>query len=80
MTAILTPGMQAKLERFACNTRRLRIRAGLSQQELAWAVHVDKSSISKIESGRMRPSFQLAVRISRVLDGDLDEMVDEVMP
>ena len=55
--------------------RRLRDESGMTQQEMAWAVYRDRSTISKIESGRVEPGLGLAFRIARCLDNSLEAMV-----
>lgn len=52
-----------------------RIRKGLTQLQLAEQVGVGQSAISEIESGDMRPSTPLLVRLADVLDLDLDALV-----
>jgi DNA-binding XRE family transcriptional regulator len=46
----------------------------MTQQQLAWAVQRDRSTISKIEAGRLLPSFRLAYRIASCLDSTLEAM------
>jgi DNA-binding XRE family transcriptional regulator len=60
---------------FGTNVRAVRIDAGMTQQQLAWAARVDRSTISAIECGRQKPSIELAKRISILLEVDLDDMV-----
>ncbi len=52
-----------------------RIRKGLTQLQLAEEVGVVQSAISEIESGNLRPSTTLLVRLADVLDLDLDALV-----
>jgi transcriptional regulator with XRE-family HTH domain len=52
-----------------------RIRKGLTQFQLAEEVGVVQSAISEIESGNLRPSTMLLVRLADVLDLDLDALV-----
>ncbi|MBT2419824.1 helix-turn-helix domain-containing protein [Streptomyces sp. ISL-22] len=53
---------------FGAELRRLRIGAGLSLTQLAAAVHYSKGQLSKIETGRKRPTVELA----RLCDAALD--------
>ena len=55
--------------------KNARIRKGLTQLQLAEQVGVGQSAISEIESGDMRPSIPLLVRLADVLDLDLDALV-----
>jgi transcriptional regulator with XRE-family HTH domain len=47
--------------------RRHRIRAGLTMAALAKRVRVDKSAISRYESGEQSPSLGTALRLAKVL-------------
>ncbi|GIH05345.1 hypothetical protein Rhe02_34120 [Rhizocola hellebori] len=62
---------------FGEELRRLREHAQLSQTELARGVHYSKSQISRVESGRLRPSFALAEACERVLraEGALTRLI-----
>ena len=43
---------------FNKNLQKLRIKRGLSQQDLANAIGVTRSSVANYESGNRRPSFE----------------------
>ena len=45
--------------------KELRIRTGLTQEELADAIRVSRQTIISIEKGKYIPSVSLAIRIAR---------------
>ena len=47
-----------------------RIEKGLTQEEVARIVGVNRASLSKVENGKTSPSVRLAQRIGAVLDFD----------
>ena len=53
---------------------RLRLRAGLSQQQLADKVGMTQANISRIETGRQEPSIGTAALLSRALGISVDEL------
>lgn len=55
--------------------KEYRLRAGLTQQQLAQVVGVDRSTMSYYESGKAQPSLAVLVKIARVLNATLDEIV-----
>ena len=57
------------------NFRACRERASLTQQELADIVNVDRSSISKWESGDFLPRTEKLPLIARTLDCSIDELL-----
>lgn len=65
----MTPAQQ-----FGANLAHAREQHGLSQSQLARKVEVVDTYISRIETGRAQPSFQLILALARQLDlppGDL---------
>ncbi|MEU7577798.1 helix-turn-helix transcriptional regulator [Streptomyces sp. NPDC041068] len=69
--------MQEQPARFGSELRRARIAAGLTLTELAAAVHYSKGQISKVETGKKRPSPGLARLCDAALhtDGALASLV-----
>ena len=59
---------------FGGNIRRLRVKEGITQVQLADMLGVQQSMISNLEAGERRPSIELAFAISRVFDVPLDEL------
>jgi len=55
--------------------RTLRKAKNLTQQELGHQADVDYKFIGEIERGNMNPSFKVLVKIAKVLDVDLPEML-----
>lgn len=47
------------------NIRALRTAKGLTQEELAAALHVTRQTVSNYENGRSRPDIDMVLRIAR---------------
>lgn len=61
--------------------RSARLRAGISQGELASRSRVTRQAVSAIESGRVAPTMPVALRLARALGTTVDELfrlVDEL--
>ncbi len=56
--------------------RELRSGRGLSQAEVAEALHVSRQTIISIEQGRYLPSLPLAFRIARFFDTPLEKLFE----
>ena len=54
--------------------RRLRESQGLSQGQLALALHVSRQTINAIETGRYLPSLPLAFAIARFFGRHIEEV------
>ena len=54
--------------------RERRTQRGLSQGQLAEAVHVSRQTINSIEKGRYIPSLPLALALARYFDSRVEEM------
>jgi len=67
------PDFRAEYEALepAFQIARLRMKRGLTQQELAERIGTQQPSIARIESGRFRPSMAMLERIASALDADL---------
>lgn len=59
---------------FTSYLKDFRIRAGLTQEELALTVGVRRETIVRLEAGRYNPSLKLAVDISRAVNGPIEEI------
>ena len=59
--------MKAK-DLVAWNVRRLRVRAGLSQEALAVDADIDRSYVGRIERGVENPTVETLDRIAGALD------------
>ena len=64
--------MELKIGR---NIRRLRTEAGLSQEELAQALHISPQSVSKWERGEGYPDITALPGLSRYFGVTLDELI-----
>ncbi len=51
-----------------------RLRRGLSQGTVARLAGIGPSYVSRIENGRIQPSFRTVVRLQRALKADLEEL------
>ena len=54
-----------------------RIKKDLSQEKLAEKVGVSTRTISLIESGLQHPKFFLVVKLSKILNFDINILLDE---
>lgn len=61
---------------FSENLRKHRMERGLSQQQLADKLFVDRSSIAHWEIGRRMPDASILPRIAEALDLDMTSFVD----
>jgi putative molybdopterin biosynthesis protein len=57
--------------------RALRVRAGMSQTQLASEVSVSRQTIQAIESGSVIPSTLISLRLARVFGGCVDDIFRE---
>jgi len=60
---------------FASRLREARRTAGLTQEELSFALDVTKSTVSSWETGRETPSFRYLELLAHELDLSLDFLV-----
>ena len=63
-------------ETFGKALKELRESKGLSQQQLAGRLFVNRSSISNWESGRRIPDLIIISRLAQALDTDISELVN----
>lgn len=57
-------------------TIEFRKKLNMTQVELAKALELEQSSISRIENGTLIPSIETTKKIAKVLNASLDELVD----
>lgn len=59
--------------------REYRLRAGLTQEDLAKAVGVSRQTVNSIEAGRYIPSLPLALKLAQYFSCPTDEIfgIDE---
>jgi putative transcriptional regulator len=56
--------------------RERRIRAGLTQADLAAAVGVSRQTVISIENGRYLPSLLLAFRMARLFEVPVEQLFE----
>lgn len=59
------------------NLKELRNKAGLTQEELASKCEIQRSTIAMIEGGVNKPSFELALKLSKALNCTVEELAGE---
>ena len=57
--------------------KKLRLQAGMSQEQLAAAAGVSRISIVRYESGERVPDGDVAARIATVLNCTVDDLIDK---
>ena len=63
--------MEENLTQLGRNIARLRIKKGITQEKLGELTNYSTNHISKLESARTNPSFDLIVKIANALQVDL---------
>jgi len=61
--------------KFGETLRKLRINKGLSQNELAEKLFVDRSTIARWENGSRMPDAAMLIKIAECLDVDIDVLI-----
>lgn len=59
--------MTSVSQRFATNLKKLRIRTGLSQMDLATKADLDVTTINELESGKRQPMLKTTWKIANAL-------------
>ena len=68
-------------ERFGTNVRIRRLRAGLTQDQLASTIGLSRTSVANIEQGRQQVLLHHAWAIARALGAEsIDELVGLAVP
>ncbi len=67
--------MNYDMEKTGQRIQQLRIQHGYTQEEFAKALNIDRSNLSRIESGRRGCSLDLLVQLSGILGVTLDYIV-----
>ena len=57
------------------NIRDLRIRSGLTQDDLAGKLFVTRQTVSNYENGKSRPDIDMLMRLAEVLDTDMNTIL-----
>lgn len=63
------------LKRLGLRIKQLRTEKGLSQRELGDEIEVEKSNVSRIESGRFNTKVLTLYKISKALDIPLTDLI-----
>ena len=63
------------MKQFADRLREARVAAGMTQEQLGFALGITKSSVSAWENGRETPSFRMLPELRRQLSRSLDELI-----
>lgn len=59
---------------FTSRLKDYRIKAGLTQEELAQRVNVRRETILRLEAGKYNPSLKLAIDISRAIQTPIEDI------
>ena len=59
------------------NIKQMRVKKGLTQEELAQKLGIDQSMIVQIESGRRMTSLMTAIDIAKYLDCTMNDICKE---
>lgn len=82
MKTVFTKGsntMKPDLELIGRNLKLLRTARGVSQEELAGAIHLTRSTYSSYESGTKLPDLQTLDALSELYDVSFDSLVNHDM-
>jgi transcriptional regulator with XRE-family HTH domain len=71
----LTVGIMKSRQVAGENIRRLRVRLGLSQEQLAFEAELDRTYVSGLERGDRNPSLDVLDRISQALGVNTHELL-----
>lgn len=64
------------MEELSSNIKKLRLMAGITQEELADQVGVVRQTIAYLERGEYMPSLALAWRIAKIFNKSIEEVFD----
>lgn len=57
------------------NIRDLRLRKGLTQEELASRLFVTRQTVSNYENGKTRPDVDMIIKLGELLDADANAVI-----
>lgn len=63
------------LKKLALKIKQLRTAKGLSQNQFGLEIEMEKSNVSRLESGTVSPKITTLNKIAKVLDVSLSELV-----
>lgn len=61
------PSASSPRQAFADNVRAAREKAGLTQEQLAWAAGLHQTEIARIEGGKRNPGLETIFKVARGL-------------
>lgn len=67
-----------RLKSLGLNIKIARLKAGVSQEELAEMVDTSRTTISMIETARQNPTVIKVIDIAKALNADLNELTKNV--
>ena len=67
--------MNYDLKRSGERIRRLRVKSGSTQEEIAEVLNVDRSFYSRIEAGKKGASIDLLIQLSTLFNVSLDYLI-----
>lgn len=59
------------------NIKKLRLKAGLTQSQLAKKMNVNQAAVSRWESGETKPIRKCHKKLAKVLGCTVDELLEE---
>lgn len=68
------------MKQLAENLRHIRSRQGLTQQQIAKAIHVDRTTYNKYEAGTAEPPLDTCIYLCIVLDTTPNELLGWNVP
>ncbi len=74
----MTDQPQEIRDRFARNLRRARKRSGLSQEDVGRLAEMHRTAISSLEAGRREPRMDTLIKLSAVLEVEIDAFFDGI--
>jgi len=77
--AILLSGGEMKLnfnKKLGLRIRELRLSRSMKQGELADALNMERSNLTRIESGKQRPNYENLEKLAEILNVEIKELFD----
>ena len=67
--------MEKELKQIGSNIRRIRLKKGLTQVELAYESGIEENTLNRIEKGKTNPTMKTMLNIAKALGVKLTELV-----
>jgi len=64
--------------RFGINLRKARLKAGLSQMQVATSIRADKSYISNLEQGKKNPTLFTLSKLARSIGISISRLLHDI--